>query len=95
MAPSSNFAFAACQVIKLQLETLGFDSEFLQCQIQANDEKVWDGVRRKYWHRDVYYLPKVTWNQEFLGRKTKAMMGSQGQMEVEQQPDAKRRRQIN
>ena len=52
---------------------IGFDSEFLQCQIQVNDNKVWDGVRRKYWHgRDVYYLPRITWNQEYLGRKTKA-----------------------
>jgi hypothetical protein len=60
-------------VIKLQLGKIGFDSEFLQCQIQVNDNKVWDGVRRKYWHgRDVYYLPRITWNQEFLGRKTKA-----------------------
>ena len=59
--------------MKLQLGKLGFDAEFLQCQIQVEDDKVWDGVRRKYWHgRDVYYLPKVTWNQEFLGRFRKA-----------------------
>lgn len=67
------FVSVACQVIKLQLGKLGFDSEFLQCQIEVNDNKVWDGIRRKYWHgRDVYYLPRITWNQEFIGRKTKA-----------------------
>jgi len=62
----------ACNVVKLQLDKLGFDVEFLQCQIETNNDKVWDGIRRKYWHnRDVYYLPRVTWNDEFLGRKTK------------------------
>ena len=71
------YIFIACQVVKLQLDTLGFDAEFLQCQIQANDDQVWEGIRRKYWHnRDVYYLPRVTWNQEFLGRKTKAAEAS-------------------
>jgi hypothetical protein len=86
----------ACQVIKLQLGKLGFDAEFLQCQIQVNDNKVWEGVRRKYWHgRDVYYLPRITWNQEFLGRKTKSMVGGvDSGMEVEQQTDPKRRRRM-
>jgi hypothetical protein len=59
-------------VVKLQLSHLGFDSEFLTCQIEANQDQVWEGVRRKYWHnRDTYYLPRITWNQEFLGRKNK------------------------
>ncbi len=85
----------ACQVVKLQLDKLGFDSEFLQCQIQVNDDKVWEGIRRKYWHnRDVYYLPKVTWNQEFLGRKTKAE-ADQSDMEVESEGQTKRQRRMN
>ncbi len=87
---------AACNVVKLQLDKLGFDAEFLQCQIQTNNDKVWDGIRRKYWHnRDVYYLPKVTWNDEFLGRKTKAE-GHQAisDMEVDE-GQAKRQRRIN
>ena len=54
----------ACQCVKLQLEQLGLDVEFLPCQIQVN-ESAWDGVRRKYWHgRDTYYLPRVTWNPQ-------------------------------
>lgn len=79
-------------MIKKQLDTIGFDSDFLQCQIQVNQDKVWDGVRRKYWHgRDVYYLPRITWNQEFLGRKTKVDQDHTG-MDVEQESDAKRQR---
>lgn len=81
LAPDNLFFHGvACNVIKLQLDKLGLDTEFLTCQIQIqniNNEKVWQGIRRKYWHnRDVYYLPRVTWNQEFLGRKTKTMQGT-------------------
>lgn len=84
-------------MVKLQLDKLGFDSEFLQCQIQVNDDKVWEGVRRKYWHgRDVYYLPRVTWNQEFLGRKTKANPDSEHmEMDGETDNQAKRQRRTN
>jgi len=81
LAPDNLFFHGvACNVVKLQLGTLGLDTEFLQCQITAPansvhdviSSKTWEGIRRKYWHgRDVYYLPKVTWNQEFIGRKTK------------------------
>ena len=83
-------------MVKLQLDRLGFDAEFLQCQIQTNDDKVWDGIRRKYWHnRDVYYLPKVTWNDEFLGRKNKAeAQDAVSEMEVDQ-GQAKRQRCID
>ena len=85
----------ACQVVKLQLSKLGFDSEFLQCQIQVNDDKVWEGIRRKYWHnRDVYYLPRVTWNQEFLGRKTKAEAADPTDMEMESEGQMKRQRRM-
>ena len=59
--------------MKLELSQLGFDCEYYQCQIEANNDQVWDGIRRKYWHnRDTYYLPYITWNQEHLGRKNKA-----------------------
>lgn len=64
--PSNLFSLPACQCVKLQLEQLGLEVEFLPCQIQV-DEKAWDGIRRKYWHgRDTYYLPRVTWNAQAL-----------------------------
>mmetsp|Transcript_15308 Transcript_15308/g.42470 ORF Transcript_15308/g.42470 Transcript_15308/m.42470 type:complete len:484 (+) Transcript_15308:142-1593(+) len=79
LAPDNLFFHGvACNVVKLQLSKLGLDTEFLQCQMTAPPDrdtamaKTWEGIRRKYWHgRDVYYLPRSTWNQEFLGRKTK------------------------
>ena len=80
LAPDNLFFHGvACNVVKLQLSQIGFDTEYLQCQIQANSDKVWDGVKRKYWHnRDTYYLPRITWNQEVLGRKNKAGSSSGG-----------------
>jgi protein arginine N-methyltransferase 2 len=53
-----------CQVVKLELESLGFSSvDFWQCQIIPPTNE-WDGVKRKYWHGwETYYLPVCT----FLG----------------------------
>ena len=53
----------ACQCVKLQLDQMGLETEFLPCELQVKDS-VWEGIRRKYWHgRDTYYLPRVTWKQ--------------------------------
>lgn len=67
LAPDNLFFHGvACQCVKLQLAQLGLDSEFLPCEIQVKDQ-VWEGIRRKYWHgRDTYYLPRCTWNIQFL-----------------------------
>mmetsp|Transcript_29023 Transcript_29023/g.69137 ORF Transcript_29023/g.69137 Transcript_29023/m.69137 type:complete len:420 (+) Transcript_29023:68-1327(+) len=64
LAPDNLFFHGvACNCVKIQLEHIGLDTEFAQCQIQV-DEKDWDGVRRKYWHgRETYYLPVVTWSK--------------------------------
>lgn len=81
LAPDNLFFHGvACNVVKLQLSKLNLDTEFLQCQMTAPPDqdtataKTWEGIRRKYWHgRDVYYLPRSTWNKEYLGLKTKNM----------------------
>jgi hypothetical protein len=67
LAPDNLFFHGvACNCVKLQLGQLGFDGEFMSCEIQVKDD-VWDGIRRKYWHgRDTYYLPVFTWNTSFL-----------------------------
>jgi hypothetical protein len=67
LAPDNLFFHGvACQCVQLQLSSLGLDCEFFPCEIQVKDE-VWDGIRRRYWHgRDTYYLPRATWNVNFL-----------------------------
>jgi type IV protein arginine methyltransferase len=68
LAPDNLFFHGvACQCVKLQLATLGLDSEFLTCDIQAPSNDVWKEIRRKYWHgRETYYLPVCTWNAQYL-----------------------------
>ena len=58
----SALSYIACQCVKLQLAKFGLDTEFASCEIKV-DESAWNGVRRKYWHGDTYYLPIVTWSQ--------------------------------
>jgi hypothetical protein len=67
LAPDNLFFHGvACQCVKLQLASLGLDSEFLSCNISVPNE-VWEGIRRKYWHgRETYYLPVCRWNAHFL-----------------------------
>ena len=64
LAPDNLFFHGvACNCVKIQLEHLGLETEFAQCEIQV-DEKDWEGVRRKYWHgRNTYYLPICTWKK--------------------------------
>jgi protein arginine N-methyltransferase 2 len=50
------FQGVACNCVKIQLEALKFDVDFVKCQIQIK-EGSWEGVRRKYWHSDEYFLP--------------------------------------
>ena len=65
LAPDNIFFHGvACQCVKLQLQQLGLETDFLPCEIQVKDE-VWEGIRRKYWHgRDTYYLPVSRWATE-------------------------------
>jgi len=78
LAPDNLFFHGvACQCVKLQLGQVGFETEFLPCEIQVPNNKEWEGIRRKYWHdRDTYYLPKITWKPEFVDRKLQATSDS-------------------
>ena len=50
------FHGVACELVKTELAALGFSILYIPLQIQL-DPSTWDGVHRKYWQRDVYYLP--------------------------------------
>ena len=70
LAPDNIFFHGvACNCVKIQLEQLGLDTEFAQCQIHVK-EKDWQGVRRPYWHgRETYYLPIATWSKGAINEK--------------------------
>lgn len=66
LAPDNLFFHGvACQCVKLQLASMGLESEFIRVEISSPQKEEWNGIRRKYWHgRDTYYLPRITWKQE-------------------------------
>jgi len=55
------FHGVACECARIQLAQLGLNVEFAPCEIKVNDD-AWEGVTRKYWFGDTYYLPICTWN---------------------------------
>uniref|UniRef100_A0A7S2C2A1 RMT2 domain-containing protein n=1 Tax=Octactis speculum TaxID=3111310 RepID=A0A7S2C2A1_9STRA len=50
------FHGVACELVRLELQAIGLVSHFVPIQIQL-DPATWQGVRRKYWQRETYYLP--------------------------------------
>ena len=67
LAPHNVFFHAVCcQVADLELQALGFsETTFTPVPVaaDAHGEATWDGVKRRYWYLDQYYLPEAT----FLG----------------------------
>ena len=55
-----------CQIVLLELQALGIgrDTQFHQLQIESKPasegDDCWDGVRRRYYWSDTYYLPLAT-----------------------------------
>lgn len=57
------FHGVACELIKVELRTLGFDIDFVPIKVDVPDE-TWAGVRRRYWTFDSYHLPIVRWSSQ-------------------------------
>ena len=51
------FQGVACQVVQLELQALGMSVEFETLPIECGKDATWDGVRRRYYLSDTYYLP--------------------------------------
>ena len=45
------------QTVKLELEGLGFSVAFEPVELGPLGDATWDGVRRRYFQADTYYLP--------------------------------------
>ncbi|EDQ87989.1 uncharacterized protein MONBRDRAFT_33022 [Monosiga brevicollis MX1] len=58
------FQGVACQVVKLQLEELGFDTEFHTIEVDSGDDATWKDVAFRYFSGSAYYLPMITWHQD-------------------------------
>ncbi|GBG27475.1 Protein arginine N-methyltransferase 2 [Hondaea fermentalgiana] len=53
------FHGVCCQVVQLQLDHMGIEASFQPCELEAdaNADDTWQGVKRRYWWNDTYYLP--------------------------------------
>ncbi len=83
LAPDNIFFHAVtCQLVKLELESLGFDPvDFATVEVEGGvaEEGTWEGLRRRYWHgRTEYYLPVAIYqggnegDEEVAGGKDEA-----------------------
>lgn len=48
-----------CRVVQVELAALGLQTSFEQLRVAELGDEVWQGVRNKYWHFPVYFLPLV------------------------------------
>ncbi|THU46790.1 hypothetical protein C4D60_Mb09t08600 [Musa balbisiana] len=52
------FHVVYCQLVALELGNLGYSTQFIPLPVKdCLTEEVWEGVKRKYWQLDTYYLP--------------------------------------
>ncbi|KAK9830600.1 hypothetical protein WJX81_003470 [Elliptochloris bilobata] len=57
-ADNAFFHRVYCEVVKRELATLGFDTQFVALPSDAAvANEVWEGVRNRYWRLDTYMLP--------------------------------------
>lgn len=53
------------RLVQLELEALGLQVQYQPLKIATHlAPDVWEGVRNKYWHFEVYFLPSCTWIAE-------------------------------
>lgn len=51
---------AVCRrVVQVELAALGLQTSFQQLRVAELGDDVWQGVRNKYWHFPLYFLPVV------------------------------------
>jgi protein arginine N-methyltransferase 2 len=69
MCPNSFFFQAvACEVVRLELLSLGLHIDFHRVEVDAGGDDVWRDVARRYFSSSDYYLPLAVWaDAEELG----------------------------
>ncbi len=51
------FHGVACEIVRLELQSLGMASRFIQMSVDATRDSTWTGTARRYFHNNTYYLP--------------------------------------
>ena len=44
--------------MKLELADLGISCSYDEMEVNVSDPKMWEKVRRRYWYRSAYYVPR-------------------------------------
>ncbi len=52
------------RVAEIELGRLGFKVTFEMKSIDTADSKIWEGVKRRYWWGDTYFLPTCVYRGE-------------------------------
>jgi protein arginine N-methyltransferase 2 len=46
--------------VQVELQSLSLQTKFEQLRVAELGDEVWQGVRNRYWHFPVYFLPVVS-----------------------------------
>ncbi|CAG8690832.1 4996_t:CDS:2, partial [Cetraspora pellucida] len=46
-----------CRIAEMHLASVGFQTKFIEIPIDLSSEKIWEGVKRRYWTLNTYRLP--------------------------------------
>ena len=81
------FQGVACQVVQLELEQLGLATEFRPVKLAPLQGKVWEGVKRRYWHdREEYFMPVSRWIKAAAPAEEEEEEQQQQQQQQQQPP---------
>ena len=58
------FHGVACEIVKLELQSMGMTSQFVQMSVNATQDSTWKGTARRYFHNNTYYLPMAYFDNE-------------------------------
>ncbi|CAI2188937.1 11529_t:CDS:2 [Funneliformis geosporum] len=57
-ATNSFFHDVYCRIAEMHLANFGLQTEYIEIPIDLSNDKIWEGVKRRYWTLDTYRLPK-------------------------------------
>eukprot|EP00877_Chromochloris_zofingiensis_P014375 jgi/Chrzof1/9191/Cz03g39090.t1 len=77
------------RLVQVELSALGIGTAYMQERVDELGDEVWRGVKNKYWHFPVYFLPvcrKIAGWQSPATAQLTADEGDEAEEEEEQQP---------
>ncbi|RGB32193.1 S-adenosyl-L-methionine-dependent methyltransferase [Rhizophagus diaphanus] len=57
-ATNTFFHDVYCRIAEMHLTSVGLQTEYIEISIDPSNDKIWEGVKRRYWTLDTYRLPK-------------------------------------